>query len=85
LRYHYKGLIFSPYVVWALVPAVSASLENAVSTLRLIKKPRLSATARAAIRQKRSPNELSHFKLKAAHPKQKRGKGFRLLMFQLSA
>jgi hypothetical protein len=55
-----------------LVPAVSASLKNAVSTLRPIEKPRLSATARTAARQKHSPNKLSHFKLKTAHPKQKK-------------
>jgi hypothetical protein len=57
-----------------LVPPVSATLKNAVSTLRPIEKPRLSATARTAARQKRSPNKLSHFKLKAAHPKQKKEK-----------
>jgi hypothetical protein len=57
-----------------LFPAVAASLENAVSTLRLIKEPWLSAIARAAVRQKRSPNKLSHFKLKTAHSKQKKEK-----------
>jgi len=60
MRYHYKDLIFSPYVVWALIPAVSATLKNAVPTLRPIKKPRLSI-ARIALRQKRSLNKLSHF------------------------
>jgi hypothetical protein len=32
-------LFFLPYVVWALAPAVGASLENAVSALNSVKKP----------------------------------------------
>lgn len=54
LRNH---LIFSPDVVWALVPAVVATLKNTILTLWPVKKPRPSATTRK-IRQELSLNKL---------------------------
>ena len=34
------SILFSPSVIWALIPAVASTLENAVLTFNLIKKPR---------------------------------------------
>jgi hypothetical protein len=38
----YPDLSLSPNVIWALVPAIATSFENAVFTFRLIKKLRLT-------------------------------------------
>jgi hypothetical protein len=35
-------LIFAPDVVWALVPAVASTLEDAIFTFRPVKKPRFT-------------------------------------------
>ena len=58
------GSTLSPYIVWALVPAVSAALVLAVFTLWHVKKSGLSNFAGAAFRQKPSPQILLHIKAK---------------------
>jgi len=51
-KYH---LIFCPYVVWALVPAVSAALVNAILALWQIEKLRLPPNTGALLRQNPHP------------------------------
>jgi hypothetical protein len=40
--HHNLKWLFPPNIVWALVPAVAASLKNTVSAFKPIKKPKLT-------------------------------------------